>query len=347
MNWKKLGYKLLYPHLAVILILLPIAIATLVLSFIFLKATSILAILSYCLSFYVLLVICFRAPKIIRFFKNFKQNNKYMKRWFSDVNLRVNTSLYASLIWNVLFGVFQLILGFVHNSMWFYSMFAYYILLGVMRFFLLKHTRKYKPKEQTLIETKKYTLCGWLLLSMNLALAVIIFFIVYWNRTFNYDMISTIALAAYTFLTFTFAIINLVRYKKYESPVYSAAKSISFIAGCVSMFTLETTMLTTFANNESPLFRPLMLSLTGTVVVIVALVLAIIMIVKGTKKLKELKNLNVLKSSTLKTAEEKTAEETKKEKMEEKEESKKDETTKQEKVAEVKNDFEKTEQEKN
>ena len=293
-NWKKLGYNLIYPHIAVILILLPIAITCLILSLIFLNSTSILAIMSYLLSFYVLLVICFRMPKIIKFFKNFKNENKLMQRWFSDTHLRINVTLYGSLIWNVLFAGFQLILGFYHKSFWFYSMSAYYVMLGVMRFFLLKHTRKFKANEEQEIEIRKYVVSGWLLLFMNLALAVIVFFIVYWNRTFEHNMIETIALAAYTFLTFTFAIINLIKYKKYNSPVYSAAKSISLIAGCVSMLTLETTMLTTFGTNESPLFRPLMLSLTGVAVIGFAITMAIIMIIKGHKQLNIYKNKNTL-----------------------------------------------------
>ena len=293
-DWKKLGYKLIYPHIAVILTLLPIAITCLVLSLIYLNSTSILAIISYMLSFYVLLVICFRIPNIIKFFKNFKNQNKFMQRWFSDTHLRINVSLYGSLIWNVLFASFQLILGFLHNSFWFYSMAAYYVMLGVMRFFLLKHTRKFKANEEQEIEIKKYVISGWLLLFINLALAVIVFFIVYWNRTFNHNMIETIALAAYTFFTFTFAIINLIKYKKYNSPVYSAAKSISLIAGCVSMLTLETTMLTTFGTNESPLFRQLMLSFTGVAVIGFAITMAIIMIVKGHKQLNLYRNKNTL-----------------------------------------------------
>ena len=102
-------------------------------------------------------------------------------------------------------------------------------------------------------------------------------------------MITTIAIAAYTFFTFTFAIINLVRYKKYKSPVYSSAKTISLIAGAVSMLTLETTMLTTFGTTEGPLFNQIMLTLTGVAVIAFAITMAIIMIVKGHKKLKVLK----------------------------------------------------------
>ena len=289
LSWKKVGLSLIYPHIAVIICLLPVSVSFLVLSLIYLGTESVLAILSYLLSFYVLLVICFRIPKIVQFFKKIKHENKYIRKWFTDVHLRINVTLYGSFIWNVAFAIFQLVLGFIYKSFWFYSMFAYYIILAIIRFSLVKHTTKYKANEETEIEIKKYIFSGWLLLFINLALAVIVFFMVYFNRTFYHHMITTISMAAYTFFTFTFAIISLVKYRKYNSPVYMAAKSISLIAGAVSMLTLETTMLTTFGTNENPLFAPIMLSLTGVAVIAFAVTMAIIMIVKGNKQIKNLK----------------------------------------------------------
>jgi len=287
-DWKKIGYNLLYPHLAVIIILLPISIAFLVFSLIKLNPESIIAIISYLLSFYVLLVICLKIPKMISFCKKIKHENKYLKRYFSDVRFRMNISLYGSLIWNITFAIFQLCLGFYHKSFWFYSMFAYYVILGIMRFFLLTHTRKYEANEQVQIEIKKYIFSGWLLLFMNLTLAVIVFFMVFLGKTFHHHMITTIAMAAYTFFTFTFAIINIFRYRKYKSPVYSASKIISLIAGSVSMLTLETTMLTTFGTEESVMLGKILLPLTGVAVIGFAITMAILMIVKGRKSLKEL-----------------------------------------------------------
>ena len=290
-DWKKLGLSLLYPHLAVIICLLPISVAFLVYSLIYLGTESIVAIISYLLSFYVLLVICFRIPRMIDYFKKLKSQNKYIKRWFSDVHLRMNVSVYGALVFNLAFAIFQLGLGFYHKSFWFYSMFVYYLMLGVIRFYLVKHLSKYKANEKADMEIKKYLICGVLLLVMNLALAVIIFFIVYFNKTFYHHMITTIAMAAFTFSTFIIAIINLVRYKKYKSPVYSAVKIVSFIAGCVSMLTLETTMLTTFGESAGSSFSQLMLSLTGAVVSVLSIVMAIRMIVKGTRWLKEIKKI--------------------------------------------------------
>ena len=85
---------------------------------------------------------------------------------------------------------------------------------------------KYKQLE---IELKKYRFCGWILLLMNVSVSIIIFFMIYWNRTFVHHEITTIALAAYTFFTFTLAIINLVKYRKYNSPIYIATKSINLV----------------------------------------------------------------------------------------------------------------------
>ena len=289
MHWKKIVKTLLSPHLALIILFLPLSIALLVYSLIYFDPTATISIISYLLAFYMLIVICLRIPRIITFFKTIKNTNKHVQKIFSDVHFRIKISLYGSLIWNGAFAIFQLGLGFYHNSIWFYSMSAYYVILAIMRFFLLKHTLTYKANEKYELEIKKYYLCGWLLLFMNLALSIIIFFIVYWNKTFVHHEITTITLATYTFVAFTFAIINYVKYRKYKSPIYSTAKIITLITACVSMLTLETTMLTTFGQNSSPLFRQIMLASTGSVVSIFTIVIAIIMIIIGNKNLKKIK----------------------------------------------------------
>ena len=289
MKLKKFALKILFPHPAIIVCLLPISIAFLVFSLIHYPPESIIGILSYLLSFYVLVIICLKIPKLLPILKKIKQENKLLKRWFTDVHFRVNAILYGTLIWNVAFAILQLWLGFYHNSLWFYSMFAYYTILSIMRFFLVKHTRNYKPNQEVELEIKKYLFCGWLLLLLNVALGIIIFFIVYWNKTFNHNVVTAITFATYTFTTFTFAIINLIKYRKYKSPVYTAAKTISLIAGCVSMITLETSLIATFGSASDLSFRQLILSITGALVIIFALTMAITMIVKGHKLLKTIK----------------------------------------------------------
>ena len=290
MDWKKLGKALLVPHVAIMIVLVPIATVLLVGSMVFVGTESVIAYISYVLAAYTLTVWCFKIPYLIRFLKAFKDENKYARKWQDDTRLRVNASLYGSLAWNALYGIFQLWLGFYHHTFWFYSLGAYYICLGVMRIFLLLHTRKYAPGEKMQAELVKYRACGIVFLLMNLALALIVFFMVYWNRTFEHHMITAIAMAAYTFTAFTVAIVNVVRYKKYNSPVFSASKAISFAAACVSMLTLTSTLLTTFSDGSMGIVeQKFMLGSVGFAVSGVVVAMAIRMIVKGTKKLKESK----------------------------------------------------------
>ena len=290
MSWKKIGKALLFPHIAILVLLLPVATVLLVGSMVFLGTESPIAYVSYGLSAYTLTVWCARIPRLVRFLRIFKNENRLARRWRDDARLRVNVSLYGSLAWNTLYGLFQLWLGFYHHTFWFCSLGAYYICLAVMRFFLALHTRRYGPGERMERELRKYRACGWVFLLMNLALSLIVFFMVYWNRTFEHHMITAIAMAAYTFTALTLAIVNVVRFRKYNSPVFSATKAISLAAALVSMLTLESTMLTAFGGESMTAIRQKwMLGATGGGISLIIVAMAIYMIVTATKKLKALR----------------------------------------------------------
>ncbi len=287
MDLKNMGKAVLFPHIAIMIILLPIATVLLVYSLVFMGTASIIAIVSYVLAFYTLTVWTLKVPYLIRFFKSFKDENRYIRRWQDDSRLRVNVSLYGTLIWNTAYALLQLGMGFWHRTFWFFSLAGYYISLAVMRFFLVRYTIKHKPGEKMREELIRYRLCGIIFLAMNLTLSLMVFFMVYWSRTFQHHEITTITLAAYTFTAFGVAIINIVKYRKYNSPVYSAAKAISLAAACVSMLTLEATMLTTFGEGSiDTLTRKIFLGCTGSVISAFIIIMAVYMIRQSSKKLK-------------------------------------------------------------
>jgi len=289
MDWKKLGKTLLFPPTVIMLLLVPISTVMLVGSMVYVGTESVVAYVSYVLSAYTLAIWCIKVPRLVAFFRDFKNENRFVRRWLDDTRLRVNVSLYRSLVWNALYGLFQLWLGFYHGTFWFCSLGTYYVCLAAMRFFLVRHTRKYAPGERMRSELIKYRALGWTFLLMNLALTAIIFFMVYWNRTFNHHMITAIAMAAYTFTSLTLAIVNVIKYRKYNSPVYSATKAISLSAAAVSMLTLESTMLTAFGvETMTALERKWMLGATGGAVSVLIVTMAVCMIAISTKKLKEL-----------------------------------------------------------
>ena len=290
MDWKKFGRALLFPHMAVPLVLLPVATVLLVYSMVFTGEDSAIAYISYVLAAYTLTIWCVRIPELIRFFKKFKDENKYARRWLTDTHLRVNVSLYGSLLWNAAYAVFQLGLGLWHHTFWFCSLAGYYLCLAVMRFFLVRYTSKHRAGEKMRDELVRYRNCGIAFLLMNMALALIIFFMVYWNRTFEHHEITTIAMAAYTFGTLTMSIISVIKYRKYNSPVFSASKAISLAAALVSMLTLESTMLTTFSDGTMSLAdRRILLGISGGVISAFIIGMAIYMIMQSSKKIKLIK----------------------------------------------------------
>ena len=290
MDWKKAGKAVLFPPIALLIFLLPLSITCLVYAMVCFHTESVVAIFSYVLSAYTLTVWCFRIPYWIRLFRIFRQENPYLKIWREDSRLRMKVSLYGTLIYNTTYALFQLALGFWHQTFWFYSMAGYYLALAGMRFFLVRHTSRHKPGEKMREELVKYRACGWVFLLMNLTLSVMVFFMIYWNRTFYHHEITTIALATYTFSAFTISIIKMVKYRKHNSPVYAASKAISFAAACVSMITLESTMLTTFGQDSmGVLSRKIFLGVTGSVVSALIILMAVYMILQSGKKIKALK----------------------------------------------------------
>ena len=198
------------------------------------------------------------------------------------------TSADDSFMINVLYAVMQLGLGFINHSVWFYALSGYYLLLAAMRFLLLKNSRNESLGKNLYREYLNYRLCGIILLLMNITLSVIAFYIVSQNKGFTYHYIMTISMAAYTFTVFTTAVVNLIRYRKYNSPVISASKIINLVAAFVSMLSLETAMFTAFGEGNSPNFRKIMTACTGAAVCVIVLAMAIYMIDHSTKQLHQL-----------------------------------------------------------
>lgn len=289
-NVKKIGKRLLYPPAWLMLSLLPLSAALLLLCMLVTGTSSVASYVSYAVAAYTLTVWCVRIPDTVKAVKHFKRENKYMQRWFSDARLRVNVSLAATLTFNTAYAALQLMLGLYTSSLWYYSAAGYYFSLAVMRFFLFRHVRAHLAGEKMRGELKRYRACGCVFLLMNIALTVMLFIMVFSGRSFKHGMIITIAMAAYTFTALTVSIVNIFKYRKYNSPVYSAAKAISLASACVSMITLEATMLSTFGGAEMNVAEQrLMLAFSGAAVSAFVIFMALHMIYRSTKKLNQLK----------------------------------------------------------
>lgn len=137
-------------------------------------------------------------------------------------------------------------------------------------------------------EFRRYRSCGIMLLAMNGALAVIVIFMVKQNKGFEYSGLLIYAMALYSFYSVIMAIMNVVKFRKHNSPVMSAAKAINLVAAMVSILSLETAMVSQFGGDDDSNFRQIMTGTTGGGVCVIVLGMAIFMIVRSSINLKKL-----------------------------------------------------------
>jgi len=278
-----------FPPPALFILLIPLSVAMLIYTFLFNREQGSIAIVAYVISAYTLMAVCFRIPALVRWCIHIHDTNVLINRLFHDPFLQIKISLYGSLIINTGYSIFQLGLGFYYSSLWFCAVAAYYISLAVMRFFLLKDVRSFTPGEDQRSELLRFRFCGIGLLTITVSLAAIVFFIAYKDEGFHYNQIITIAMAIYTFCALIVAICNAIRYRKYKSPVCSAAKAISLAVAAISVLTLESAMLYAFGDENVMASRTLVTGVTGVAVWFFVLAVAIYMIVKANIKLSKLK----------------------------------------------------------
>ena len=181
----------------------------------------------------------------------------------------------------------NLISGINTRSLWFISMFGYYIILSFLRFFLLFHVKRNVLGENLISEYKKIRFCGYMLLLMNQALLVVVVLVIKQNKVHTYPGFLIYVIAIHAFYSVISTSYSIIKFRKYGSPVLSASKAVSFTSALVSMFSLETTMLAHFGSHHDLYYIGLMTALTGGGVCLIVLGIAIFMIYNSSKNLKK------------------------------------------------------------
>lgn len=294
MNWKKLGKKLLFPNIFVIILFTVISAAALVHIFLNGLEESWIAYIAYVFSFYTLtILVIFLSivlPKQYRVIKQKIMDHPFGNRYLTDTAFRTQVSLYMSLGINLLYAGINVISFIIYDSRWFIIFAVYYMTLAVMRFLLLRYARRDGIGQNRLGELRWARVCSCILVTVNFALSGAVLMILFQDKGTEYAGILIYVMAAYTFYTTIHAIINLIKYRKYKSPVMTTAKIITLSAALVSVLSLETAMFSQFGQDMSPENQRLMIALTGAGISIAVIGMSSYMIVKTSKEIELLKD---------------------------------------------------------
>lgn len=277
--------KILYPKTHILLIgLLAIVVSLIYLIFFNGFGTNISYVL-YLIMTYFLIVLCIRIYNVAKFKINkIIDNNKYLRKYKNDHKLRCKISLFTSLMLNIVYAIFKLLSGIVFKSFWFISFALYYFLLIVLRSNIAKEELKNNTNLKD--EFVKYKKTGIILLFTNVILTIIILIIVNQKIMNIYPDWMAITVAVYTFYLLFNSIYNLIKYRKYKSPLISSSKVINVITSLVSLISLEIILIPTFGGGQTEFFE-IMVMATGGGIALIIIIISLYMIIRSTEWLNE------------------------------------------------------------
>lgn len=289
-DWKTLCIKILFPPAWMIIILTVISTISLVAVFVNGWELSPIAYVTYVISFYTLTVMCIVCWKVIpgyyRALNERLHENIYADKYMTDVAFKTHIGLYSSLIINLIYVLVNAISGIIYDTYWFGIFAVYYGIIAVMRFLLVRYVNENPIGQNYLGELKRARLCAGILLTVNFALSAAVLMMVYSDRGFSYQGFLIYVIALYTFYITTTAIIDMLKYRKYKSPVMSITKVIKMASALFSMLFLETAMFAQFGADTSPEAKRILIMDTGAGISVAVVVMAIYMIVQTSKEIK-------------------------------------------------------------
>ena len=238
--------------------------------------------------FYVLAAVTFTASSyyiIIHIRKAIRETikpaiaaNPYTNKITTDYRLRTILFAVSGMVSNLIFAVFNGVIGIISRSAWFGTLSAYYILLSIMRVRIVRQEKKIvvikEEQERMRQEQAVYRRNSVLFIFMAVVLAGAVILLLNSQGGKSYPGFTIYAVATYTFYKITMSTIQVMKVGKRKSPLLSITRRIGYIDACVSILTLQTAMFASFADGKESLIK-IMNGITGTVVCAMVLGLGI------------------------------------------------------------------------
>lgn len=251
-------------------------------------------------------IIAFRKSVLLPFINS----NRVAHVLSTDTRLRTILITLPGMGLNLIYAVFNGVVGILNHSAWCGSLSAYYILLCVMRFLSVSYakriyavrlpwTRAASDNRKGLHQDKNieerswrvYYICGIILSATSIALAGAVIMLVKGQGGKAYPGVMIYAVAAYTFYKLGMAITNRIKAGKQKSVLLSTLRNISYADALVSLLSLQTALLTAFGQGSEEKI-PFMNALTGSGVCLMIFVLGIHMICRSGNSKADNKNKN-------------------------------------------------------
>ncbi len=217
------------------------------------------------------------------FFEFIKKLLPLGNKKLSDIKFRTELFLKLGVIINVGFASYNIFTGILYRSVWFGGVAIYYIMLCLIKFFLIY--RGFERKAGDIKELYDFRACSIMLLVLNLTIAILICQMIWQNKSHLYGESVIYVAAIFTLFRLSAAIIDTLRLRKINSPTLYAAKALSLSVALMSFFSLQTALLDRI-NTDMSVKRGLNI-VTGSVVGVAVATIALKSLLKAENHLKK------------------------------------------------------------
>lgn len=184
---------------------------------------------------------------------------------------------------NLLYAVFNLIMGIVYRSSWFAVMSAYYLILAVMRLFAVSFGGNLTDK-LTRDRTLRSVGAGMLLLASVTAVMTVLAVTGAIARAKS--IVLMIGVAVFTIAIAARAVINVIKALREHTVSLILLRNISLVSAVGSVLSLERSLLATFGDPTTPAAYTLE-AVSGAAAAVLMLILGLSMLALTNKRVQD------------------------------------------------------------
>lgn len=233
------------------------------------------ALTAILLGYEVYCVVCF-APKAKSRIKTVAMKYCFTRKLIEQYGFRTAVFAFFSLAISLINAAFNGYIGIAELSLWYISLFVYYLLLAIMRGVVLLLYGKGKDGGGA------YIFGGIMLILLPIALSGVIFAMYLLGTVFVKAGLLIYLFAAYVFYKIIMSVVNLVKAKKTDLITVKAIRNINFADVLVSMLALQTALFHEFSPESNLSMGN---AIMGAVICAATFTLGVFMIVKGKRRI--------------------------------------------------------------
>ncbi|MDE6293602.1 MAG: hypothetical protein K2L88_03140, partial [Clostridiales bacterium] len=211
-----------------------------------------------------------------------------VQRFFENYSVRAFVYAACSIVFNICYVVFGIIIANLEKSVWLGVLVGYHVFLIIPRATVFHITKRGDGDKKTQ-NFRAYAYCGFALMLLALAVIPVIRMVMDDRNTYNSYFVSSIvyvtAIATYSFVKLGIAIYNLRKVRKSDDMSLKAIKNVSFADALISIFALQAMMIKELSGTANP---SVMNPVTGGLVALFIFAMGLYMLVAGRKKLNAL-----------------------------------------------------------